>query len=245
MINEIRFSKMNSGQKFALLYGIMLGDGCLSLVNGRKKFVSITGSSIEDLSFFENVVSPLLFDFRGKSTKIKFRKSCNAIDFNFVDGKLFDLFKRKKFPVGKKGPNVKIPSYFYELGLINFITQGFFATDGSLVLTKNPVALYPRIEAHSVSKILIRQIYDYLTPIGFKGGFYKCKRIADKTNFKNIQEKYRFQFNGLKNLVLFNNLVGFVNFKHQNKFNNFICKRENWEKMAALGIEPRTSSFLT
>ena len=45
-------------EDLALLYGIMLGDGCLSLVSGKKKFVTITGSSRDDLPFFVEVVSP-------------------------------------------------------------------------------------------------------------------------------------------------------------------------------------------
>ena len=40
----------------ALLYGILLGDGCLSLVS-KKKFITITGSLDYDLPFFEKVVS--------------------------------------------------------------------------------------------------------------------------------------------------------------------------------------------
>ena len=48
---EFNLKDMNKDQKFALLYGIMLGDGCLSLVHGRKKFIVITCSLKEDLDF--------------------------------------------------------------------------------------------------------------------------------------------------------------------------------------------------
>ena len=41
-------------KNFALLYGIMLGDGCLSLFNNRKKYISISGSLVDDKPFFEN-----------------------------------------------------------------------------------------------------------------------------------------------------------------------------------------------
>ncbi|NCN98745.1 hypothetical protein COU62_00095 [Candidatus Pacearchaeota archaeon CG10_big_fil_rev_8_21_14_0_10_35_219] len=64
-------------------------------------------------------------------------RSYNGYVFNFTDYRLFDLIHPYGFPIGKKGRKVTIPDYFYETGLIRYIIQGFFATDGSLVLTKN------------------------------------------------------------------------------------------------------------
>ena len=58
---------------FALFYGIMLGDGCLSeyLNRGYKmRIIAITGSSLDDLPFFKEVISPLLKKFRNKESKI-------------------------------------------------------------------------------------------------------------------------------------------------------------------------------
>ena len=172
MVFDVR--NLNYEEKFALLYGIMLGDGCLSLVEGRKKFIVITCSLEDDLPFFQKVVSPLLKEFRGKDTNIKFRKACRAIDFNFTDKELFDLIHFKGFPIGKKGPNLIIPDEFYKNNLLKFIVQGFFATDGSLVLTRNPNKFYPRIEGNGISKKLISQISDYLRDIGMKGRCYDC-----------------------------------------------------------------------
>jgi len=213
---------LNYDERFALFYGIMLGDGCLSLVNNKKKFISITCSLDDDLPFFQKVVSILLREFRGKETNIKFRKACRAIDFNFTDKKLFDLIHFKGFPIGKKGPNLIIPDFFYEKCLLKYIVQGFFATDGSLVLTKNPNKFYPRIEGNGISKNLIFQISDYLREIGMKGKFYEAK--GKKSNFDKgfSQKQYRFQFNGKENLLLFNEKIGFVNPKHTLKFNNFL-----------------------
>lgn len=206
----------------ALFYGIMLGDGCLSLVKGKKKYISITGSSIDDVPFFEEILSPILKKLRGKETKIKFRKNCNAIDFNFADHKLFDYIHSLGFPIGKKGPKISIPQIFYDNNLIKYVTQGFFATDGSIVLTKNPNKFYPRIEAHAIAKELIIQTHNYLVKEGMKGHFYECKRNKKEFRWKTQQQKYRFQFNGKENLILFNNIIGFVNPKQKKKFNNFI-----------------------
>lgn len=213
---------LNEEEKFALLFGIMAGDGCLSLVKGKNKFISITGSLDDDILFFNEIVSPILREFRGKETNIKFRKDCRAIEFNFVDSNLFDFIFSKGFPIGKKGPDLIIPEIFYEKNLLKYIIQGFFATDGSLVLTKNPNKYYPRLEAHTIHKKLTRQLHSYLVSLGLKGHFYKCKRIKKDPRWKVIQDQYRFQFNGKENLLLFNEKIGFVNSKHEKKFLDFI-----------------------
>ncbi len=218
-------NSLNSNEKFALLYGIMLGDGCLSLVNGNKKFISITCSLDDDLPFFQEVLAPLLEEFRGKRTKIKFRKDCRAIEFNFTDLILFDKISASGFPIGKKGNSVKIPSIFYEKNLLKNIVQGFFATDGSLVLTKNPNKLYPRVEGNGISRELITQISNYLQSKGMHGKVYDAKR---KKFYKKYQNQYRFQFNGKDNLLIFNNQIGFVNPKHQLRFQNFMEYDRNY-----------------
>lgn len=253
-------------EKFALFYGIMLGDGCISLVKGKKKFVAITGSLDDDLPFFENIILPILRELRGRDTKIKFRKDCRAIDFNFIDKNLFDLIFSYGFPIGKKGPDIVIPEIFYKEDLMKYIIQGFFATDGSVVLTKNPNKFYPRIEAHVINKKLVRQIYDYLITLGFKGHFYKCKRLEKDPRWKIVQDQYRFQFNGRDNLILFNEKIGFINPKHKKRFLDFIKYHKEYEsimrgipfqkqgdfrkpinskfanRMAAPGVEPGTPS---
>lgn len=205
----------------------MLGDGCLSLVYGRNKFISITGNKLDDLPFFEKIIGPLLFKFRGKSTKIKFRKSCNAIEFNFVDKELFNIIHSFGFPIGKKGQDIIIPKIFYEKNLLKYIVQGFFATDGSFVLTKNPNKFYPRLEAHTVSRNLLLQIYEYLIALGMLGHFYTCKRKVRDLRWKTTQPRYRFQFNGMKNLILFNDLIGFVNPKQKKRFVHFLIILNN------------------
>ena len=49
--NYIMTLKVN--RNFALLYGIMLGDGCLSLIYGKKKNISIAGSMKDDIPFLK------------------------------------------------------------------------------------------------------------------------------------------------------------------------------------------------
>lgn len=225
---DVNISNLTHDEKFALFYGIMLGDGCLSLVNNKKKFIAITCSLDDDLPFFQEVVSPLLNEFRGKETNIKFRKDCRAIEFNFTDIKLFDSISSKGFPIGKKGPRLFMPKEFIEKNLIHYVLTGFFATDGSVILTKNPNKLYPRLEAHGIAPRLIKQIKDYLLEEGMEGKFYLCKR-KNSTEFGETP-KYRFQFNGKENLLLFNKKVGFANPKHKEKFMKFLKYSEKYDQ---------------
>jgi hypothetical protein len=95
------------------------------------------------------------------------------------------------------------------------------ATDGSLVLTKNHNKYYQRIEVNSISNKLIRQLTDYMSSISMNGNFYLAKRKNLGLNYNN-QQQYRFQFNGKDNLLLFEELIGFANPKHQKKFENFL-----------------------
>ena len=213
---------------FALLYGIMLGDGCLSLVNKKKKFISIKGSLKDDLPFFEKVISPILTKFRNKSTNIKIKKADNSIEFNFTDKRLFDIIASFGFPIGKKGDRLFIPRLFYDKHLVEYVVNGFFSTDGSLVLTKNPNKYYPRLEAHVISKTLLKEIYDYLINLGMKGGFYLSKSKPD-SRWLVVQDKYKFQFNGKVNLLLFHNIIGFANPKYEEKFLNFINYSDEYD----------------
>lgn len=210
----------------ALLYGVLLGDGCLSLVypKNRKsplKFITITGSSKDDLPFFEQVIHPILRKLRGKNTNIKFRKNCNAIEFNFTDYKLFDFIHSLGFPLGEKLNRLFIPAIFYDLNLVKYVVSGFFSTDGSLVLTKNPNKLYPRLESYITCEKLLKEVYTYLISIGMKGAFYTAKRVND-SRLWNVSQAYRIQFNGKSNLLLYEKLVGFSNPKYQEKFESYI-----------------------
>lgn len=265
-------NSLNKEERFALLFGILAGDGCLSKhVNkkGRKYyFISISGNYYDDKPFYNSVVVPLINLLREKHKKqISFKERLNQgkIEINFSDKILFDKLRNIGFPIGKKGQKLTIPEYFFDKNLLEYIIQGFFATDGSLVLTKNPNKFYPRIEAVVIHKNFLKQIYNFLVLIGLNGSYYKSKSKPDP-RWEVTQDKYRFQFNGKKNLLLFNELIGFINPKHKKKFLDFIDYEAEYSstlkgipfskhkeireslnalfqsRMAALGVEPRTPS---
>jgi hypothetical protein len=184
--------------------------------------IVITGSIYDDHEFFEFVLVPLLKLLTKNSIKIKKKEYCGTIEIHISDKKLFSKIKSFDFPIGKKGPSIFISEYFYRNNLVKYVIQGFFSTDGSLVITKNPNKFYPRIEGNGISKELIKQIANYLISIGMKGYFYEAKRKKKDLRWDNIHQTYRFQFNGKDNLVLFNDLIGFVNPKHKKRSDIFL-----------------------
>ena len=218
---------------FALLYGVLLGDGCLSKCE-NKYFISIAGNKLDDIPFYEEILSPLLLKFRGKPTKIKFRSKQNSIEFNFSDKNLFYKFYNMGFPIGKKGTLIAIPKIFYSKNLIKYIVQGIIATDGSLVLTKNQNKYYPRLELVVTHKYLIKQVYSYLISKGMKGHLYLTKRKPNP-RWKTQLPQYRFQFNGKSNLDRFRIKIGFINPKQENKFNLFTDYSNKYDN-SILGI---------
>lgn len=62
--------------------------------------------------------------------------------------------------------------------------------------------------------------------MGLKGNIYKCKRNEHIWN--TFQDQYRFQFNGINNLRLFNSLIGSINPKHKEKFSKFMDYDEKY-----------------
>ncbi len=203
----------------ALIYGILLGDGCLCRSGKYHHIISIVGHIEDDYPFLNNI-KPILEKIKGNVVKLRKRHSKGAIEINFSHKKTFFLFKDLGFPVGKKGINLKISNKFDE-NFYRYIIQGYFATDGCLVLTNNNGTLYPRIEFSSISKPLLKQVLEYLNKNGMKGALYISHKYENNHN-----TLYRIQFNGKKNLKTFIEKIGFVNPKHDRKFEYYkkICR---------------------
>jgi hypothetical protein len=197
-------------KNFAILYGIMLGDGCLSLTSKNKKIVFIAGSLKDDIPFFEKIIKPIIKNQIDKDIPIRYIPEKGSIQLNFVKNNLFDFIHSFGFPTGKKGDQLFIPKVFYEKNLVKYLIQGFFATDGSLVLTDNNGTLYPRVEANGIAKKLISEINDYLLSLDIQSNLYIAKRRV-QTGYPNRQDQYRIQINGLNNLKKFIKEIGFVN----------------------------------
>ena len=197
-------------KNFAILYGIMLGDGCLSLTSKNKKIVFIAGSLRDDIPFFEKSINSILKGLIGRTYPIKTKNYKGSIELIFMNQKLFDFINGFGFPIGKKGNKLFIPKIFYDKRLVKYLIRGFFATDGSLVLTNNNGTLYPRVEANGIAKNLIKEINDYLNLVGIKSNLYLAKR-KKLSGYSNRKEQYRLQVNGKENLKKFTKIIGFIN----------------------------------
>ena len=214
-------------RNFALLYGIMLGDGCLSLVYGKKKYIAIAGSIADDVPFFNEIIRPIIKGMINKDIPIKYYPQKGVIYLNFIKNDLFDFIGSFGFPIGKKLNQLGIPKVFYENNLVKYVIRGFFATDGSLVLTDNNGTLYPRVEANGIAKDLIKEISDFLNSSGINCKFYKSKRVSITPNaYLHKHQQYRLQINGKENLKKFVKIIGFVNPKQIEKLKNFYGARE-------------------
>ena len=223
-------------RSFAILYGIMLGDGCLSLTSRNKKIVFIAGSLKDDIPFFENIIKPIIKKQINKDISIKYRYKIGCINLFFSSVKLYDYISNLGYPIGKKGDKLFIPQVFYDKKLVKYVLQGFFATDGSLVLTDNNGTLYPRVEANGIAKKLIEEISVYLNSTGIKCNLYLAKRKV-YSGYPNPQEQFRIQINGKDNLKKFIKSIGFINPKHLESLNHY------YKKVAPPRIELGTSAL--
>jgi len=213
-------SKKINSKKLAVIYGILLGDGYLSKVGTKHYFIHIAGNIKDDFKFFKGVIKPILENFVDNKIRINKRIKQRELQILFTNKKLFKFLNNIGFPIGKKGSKLIIPDYFNNKSL-KYITQGYFATDGSLVITNNNGIMYPRIEFSSISKPLLLQVLDYLRGIGMQGNCYTSKTYSNK----KYHTSYRIQFNGKKQLKMFMEKIGFINIKHKEKY-------KKWESSA-------------
>lgn len=202
---------MRISKEFALFYGILLGDGCLSYIKPKHYSVSITGHKQDDLNFMNNVVGTIIKKISKKERQLKYRKNQNTIEYNFCCKELFIKLNKIGFPIGKKGPNLKISENILEK-YHKEILQGYFATDGSFFITNNNGTIYPRIEAVSISYALLKQIKEILAKKNIQSTIYN--KIQTK---ENALKAYRLQINGKNNLKKFVKEIGFINHKQRSK----------------------------
>lgn len=230
--------KFKMEKNLALFYGILLGDGCLSKSKRKDRkncyiyTIAITCNAHNDKPFFNRIVIPLINKLIRKEIKFRERKD-GSIEIKVYNKELFIYLNNLGFPIGKKGTNIITPKIFYDKRLVKYIVQGLFATDGCFALTKNPDKYYPRLVLKAIHKDLILQIYDYLQKMGLKGHFYSSKSRPDP-RWKRPHKQYLFQFNGLKNLLIFKNKIDFVNPKQQNLFIKFFEYNKEYDNLVNL-----------
>jgi hypothetical protein len=208
--------------KLAYETGIHIGDGSLPHFKSWPNIYRIyySGNSVNDLSFFENVLKPLIKELYNKDVRVvKKRKNECKIEFG---SKAIFTFKSKVLglPIGCKN-KIKIPSVILQDKKLTLnCLRGIADTDFSLVFLKKhkDVYYYPKIKGDSKSKLLIKQIekiikrYLNLTPLVQ----YDVKRYDKRT--RKISVINTIELNGKKCLKVWMKKVGFNNTYHLTKF---------------------------
>ncbi len=198
----------------SLLYGAMLGDGSVGKYSSQYK-ITITGHSIDDKDFLILGIKPILEKLFKKPIHLNFRKDSSALDLIIYSKEVFEYMTKKwNYPAGRK-KNISISkSLVQDKKIMRNVISGFFATDGSMVITNNNGIFYPRVEFGNKSTTILIQIRNFLSQFGIKGGLY----ISHKHPTGNV---YRLQYNGKKNTLKFWKIIGFINPKHKRKFEEF------------------------
>lgn len=232
---------MEFNKETALLFGVMLGDGCLSHYfssDGKERFaISITGNYYDDKEFYKNFLSPLLSAVSGRNISIRERPKYGRRDINFCDKDLFYKIKSLGFSVGKKG-DIMIPRRF-KGPLMRYVIAGLFSTDGCLSLVNNCGKLYPRLFITATLPSALNEASDYLNSIEIKTSFYSRKFRKPSKSYPIKKKQYVLCSNGKNNLEKFRQRVGFINPKHELRYQKYIAYTK--KEMAVEGVEPPTS----
>ncbi len=238
-MQNLNLAELNETERLALLFGILLGDGCLShhvsKIGKHYYNIIITCNYYDDKPFFNEVVQPLIFSLTGRRVRIKERPLYGAIDIYLFSKYLFYVLSDLGFTVGKK-KDIIIPSIFHG-DCLKYVVAGLFATDGCLTLVNNSGTIYPRIFFTASLPSAFLTISKYLTSLNIKNGFYTAKRKFMGDSFVYKKQQYVISSNGPINAQKFRDLIGFINPKHELRYSSYI------ERVAVPRIELGTPAL--
>lgn len=138
-INNEKVIKIpNKCNELAELIGIILGDGCITIINNKKKYgtysVRIVGDSRYDKEYLINFVKPMVDRLFNISSKIYFVKNKNTIRLEIVGKRLVYFFLNFGLKSGNKLKNgVRFPSWIWKnKAYIKSCLRGLIDTDGCI-----------------------------------------------------------------------------------------------------------------
>ncbi|MBS3083701.1 LAGLIDADG family homing endonuclease [Candidatus Pacearchaeota archaeon] len=197
--------------------------------------IVVTGSYYDDAEFFDEVLVPLFCSFTGTSPTVKLRQKYGARDIFVSNKELFAKIESLGFNSGKK-KDILIPSIF-DGDLMRFVLAGLFATDGCLTIVNNNGTKYPRMFFTACLPTAFSKVSEYLNNKGISANCYTQKRVkVHEKSFRKTKDSYVISSNGSKNTEEFRNLIGFINPKHESRYQSYLRS-----KMALGRIELPTS----
>lgn len=201
---------MKKDKKLYELYGILMGDGCISKYISSSKVhyeFRIDGNATTDFDYYHDYVVSLIEGVTGRRPKPRLRKDCHGIYITF-HYKEFAFFLREhfNFPFGKKGSITIENSVYNDFNKLKHFLRGLFDTDGSLYFTKNnsEKRYYPIIEISTYSPPLLKQLKEALTRAGF--------------SVKISHYKKSVKLHGKENLLKWMSVIGTSNQDKASKF---------------------------
>jgi len=200
---------MLKDKRLSEFVGIMLGDGYLSYPKNPR--IKISFNSKDDIEYFIFVKDFLEKLFEAKVVA-EYRKTENTANlYIFKRSLIRKLLDEVGLIPSPKWNRAKIPEWIIEKKLETHFLRGFFDTDGCLVRTNNNGITYPRLEIKVCPSPMQSQFIDILNKFEFRFGVYPIG-----------SGKVRVQLNGKKQLLRWNQLVGFHNIKHREKCDFFL-----------------------
>jgi len=204
-------------EKLAEFVGIVLGDGSIGIYNcfsngviKKQHRLKISFDSRE--KSYINYVSELVYDLFGETPHISKRSGENTTDLLILKKSIvLSLLDEIRLIKSPKWGRAEIPAEFIKIPLERAVLRGYSDTDGSVVITNNNGTIYPRLEMKVCPSPMQKQIRDILERTGLKFGTYNVGK-----------GEIRIQINGVKQLQLWVELIGFSNLKHQERAINFL-----------------------
>jgi len=216
----------NKSLELAEFLGWHVGDGCIS-INKRHYQYTLTGDIVEEYPFYEKIVIPTFnYLFQNQlngPTKLRTYESVGVCGI-YLFQKDFIQFLQRKFNLksGKKD-TITIPPNIKTIEEKIYFIRGLFDTDGSIYFCKNynkrksksiynSVHYRPKMKLATISYILIEEVNNILTNLGFHSRIQKPIKQR-----KNEYPMHSVIIDSKSDILKWIREIGFRNIKHATK----------------------------
>jgi hypothetical protein len=218
---NLKLPKKHS-KELAEFIGILAGDGYVSF-NTKRNVISISGDSRYDHLYLKNYVSDLIKSLFNLDTRVYKRKGANTAVLDFESKTLVEFLIKIGY-YKHHSRNIKIPNWILkDKEFFIHLIKGLADTDFSLMLYRNRKLHphYPVISLTLADKDLIVILSKFLKELGFNVDLILNADNFDP-RFNKIWHRSRLRLSGRLNLQLWMDLIGFRNFRHINKYKEYL-----------------------